>query len=178
MESNYTAWRDGAIRPERIDDAPAIGALTRLAFLGAIHSSGTEHLIVAGLRSHGALTLSLVAEWKGEIVGHVAFSPVAVSDGSEGWQGLGPVSVSPAMQGKGIGTCLIEHGLAELKAAGTKGCVVLGEPEFYGRFGFVHRPACVLVGVPPEYLMCLPFRGTFPHGTVTYHAAFETALPE
>ena len=178
MGSNQAFLSDLVIRPERAEDADAIGVLTELAFRGSKHSSGTEHLIVSELRRHGALTLSLVAEWEGEIVEHVAFSPVTISDGSKNWQGLGPVSVAPAMQGKGIGTILIERGLSELRASGANGCVVLGEPEFYERFGFVCQPGCILDGVPPEYFMCLPFQGPFPQGTVTYHVAFETALPE
>ncbi len=144
----------------------------------ALTAAGRNTLIVSELRCHGVLTLSLVAEWQGEIAGHVAFSPVTISDGSKNWQGLGPASVAPAMQGKGIGTILIERGLSKLRATGANGCVVLGEPDFYQRFGFICQPGCMLAGVPPEYFMCLPFHRPFPQGTVTYHAAFETTLPE
>ena len=106
------------LRPERDRDIDAIRALTQTAFRTAPHADGTEHLIIDRLRAAGALTLSLVAEADGAIVGHVAFSPVAVSDGSEGWYGLGPISVDPARQGEGIGGKLIREGLEGLKALG------------------------------------------------------------
>ena len=72
------------IRPERAGDIEAIRTLTQTAFETAPHADGTEHLIIDRLRAAGALTLSLVAEVDGAIVGHVAFSPVTVSDGSAG----------------------------------------------------------------------------------------------
>jgi putative acetyltransferase len=118
------------IRPERPGDEDAIGEVTRLAFASHPHSRQTEHFIVAALRKAGALSVSLVAEEDGRIVGHIAFSPVRVGDGSSGWHGLGPVSVLPALQGQGIGRALIEHGLEELRRLGAGGCVLLGDPAF------------------------------------------------
>ncbi|HSY09065.1 MAG TPA: N-acetyltransferase, partial [Steroidobacteraceae bacterium] len=72
----------------------AIEAVTIAAFLNAPHSGHTEHFIVSALRKAGKLTLSLVADAKGTIIGHVAVSPVSISDGSAGWFGLGPISVT------------------------------------------------------------------------------------
>ena len=160
------------IRPERIEDIDAIRTLTETAFKTAPHADGTEHLIIDRLRAAGALTLSLVAEADGAIVGHVAFSPVAVSDGSEGWYGLGPISVDPARQGEGIGGKLIRDGLERLKALGATGCVLLGDPAYYGRFGFAADPKLVLDGVPPEYFMRVAFSPVYGAGSVSYHPGF------
>ena len=73
-----------------------------------------------------ALTLSLVAHEDGRQVGHAAFSPVTIGDGSADWCGLGPVAVLPGMQGRGVGAALIREGLARLRALGAAGCVVMG----------------------------------------------------
>ncbi len=91
------------IRSETPADIPAIFALTEAAFASLEISSHTEQFIVDALRAAGALTLSLVAEQDGRVVGHIAFSPVNFSDGTEGWYGLGPVSVAPEFQGQGDG---------------------------------------------------------------------------
>jgi len=159
-------------RPERRDDVDAIRALTETAFRTAPHADGTEHIIIDRLRAAGALALSLVAEADGKIVGHVAFSPVTVSDGSAGWYGLGPISVDPFRQGEGIGGRLIEDGLQRLKALGAAGCVVLGDPGYYGRFGFAVDPGLTLDGVPPEYFMRVAFSPVYGGGTVSYHPGF------
>jgi putative acetyltransferase len=160
------------IRPERIEDIDAIRTLTETAFKTAPHADGTEHLIIDRLRAAGALTLSLVAEADGAIVGHVAFSPVAVSDGSEGWYGLGPISVDPARQGEGIGGKLIRDGLERLKALGATGCVLLGDPAYYSRFGFAPDAKLTLDGVPPEYFMRVAFSPVYGEGSVSYHPGF------
>jgi len=102
----------------------------------------------------------------------VAVSPVTVSGGVVGWYGLGPVSVAPTCQGRGVGRALVERALAELRAQGAAGCVVLGEPVYYARFGFVAEPALVLAGVPAEYFQALAFIGPPPSGTVAYQPAF------
>lgn len=162
-----------AIRNECPNDAPAISALTAAAFRDVRYSDGTEVAIVERLRADGDLALSLVAEnMDGAIVGHVAFSPVAISDGTTGWYGLGPVSVIPLRQRSGIGSGLIEEGLARLTAMGAKGCVVLGEPAYYGRFGFRHDPRLVYPGPPAEYFQVLTLAGEAPAGTVSYARAF------
>ena len=87
--------------------------------------------------------------------------------------GLGPVSVLPEMQGLGIGSRLIEAALVQLQTQSAQGCVVLGEPEYYQRFGFKAEPSLVLVDVPAEYFMALSFHRDIPSGIVTYHAAFD-----
>ena len=160
------------LRPETPGDATGIAGLTSAAFLAAPHTSHTEAQIVDALRGAGWLAVSLVAESAGELVGHVACSPVAVSDGSAGWYGLGPIAVLPARQGEGIGSALMHAALQALRAQGAAGCVLLGEPGYYQRFGFRPEPGLVLPGVPPEYFMALPFGATVPRGEVSYHPAF------
>ncbi len=159
-----SGWR---IRPAAPDNAPAIGALVTAAFENAAHSDGTEAEIVAGLRRAGDLTLSLVAEDEA-ILGHIAFSPVSISDGSGHWYGLAPVSVTPDRQSQGIGAGLVRHGLAELRSMGARGCVVLGDPAYYGRFGFVADPTLTYPGVPEGLFQRIVFGGDAPRGTVRY----------
>lgn len=162
-----------SIRLEREGDEADIAALTTAAFREAPHKSGTEAAIVERLRLHGDLALSLVVEdADGAIAGHVAFSPVTISDGTPGGFGLGPVSVAPMNQRAGIGTALIRDGLKRLKDSGAGGCVVLGEPAYYGRFGFRHDPKLVFPGPPAEYFQALRFCGFEPTGTVAYAPAF------
>ncbi len=152
-------------------DIHAIFALTQEAFRDHPHSQQTEGAIINALRAAGALTLSLVAHEDGRAVGHIAFSPVVISDGSTDWYGLGPVAVLPAMQGRGIGAALIQAGLDQLQARGAAGCVVMGDPAYYQRFGFETTPALTYPGVPPEYFMAQVF--TRPaRGRVDYHAGF------
>lgn len=160
------------LRPEQPGDEAAISSLTTAAFASAAHSSGTEAQIIKHLRDAGALTLSLVAEEEDRIVGHIAFSPVTIGGKDHGWVGLGPVSVAADRQGAGIGSALILEGLDHMRKAGHKGCVLLGDPRYYSRFGFANDPGLVYPGPPPEYFMALPFDGQSPRGEVAYHPAF------
>jgi putative acetyltransferase len=160
------------IRPEIPADAAAISSVITSAFLEAEHSGGNEAAIVDKLREAASLSVSLVATENDRIVGHVAFSPVTVDGRSEGWFGLGPVAVVPERQGHGIGSALIEAGVDQLRVRSSRGCVVLGEPAYYGRFGFVHEANLSLHGVPPEYFQSLMFQEQPCAGLVKYHPAF------
>ena len=160
-------------RRESASDAAAIEAVTVAAFKCAPHADHTEQFIVRALRASGALSLSLVAEENDQVIGHVAVSPVTISDGSPDWYGLGPISVLPQHQGKGVGTQLMEQALIDLRELGAAGCVVLGDPTFYSRFGFADEPSLVLPGVPSEYFQAISFTGPLPVGTVSYHDAFS-----
>jgi putative acetyltransferase len=162
------------IRTETLADAEAIEALTARAFEDAAHTSHTEQYIVNALREAGALSLSLVAEDGGSLVGHVALSPVSLSDGSPGWFGLGPLSVLPEFQRRGIGSALMREALERLRRRGAIGCVVLGDPRYYGRFGFTADPRLTLEGVPPEYFQAVRFVACAAEGRVDYHPAFAT----
>ncbi len=161
------------IRNEVESDIPAIAEVTEIAFATLAISQHTEQFIIKALRAAGALTVSLVAEIDGKVVGHVAFSPVTISDGSPDWYGLGPVSVLPPHQRRGIGSALIREGLSRLQARGGKGCMLVGEPAYYQRFGFRNLPALTLEGVPPQYFLALPFGDQTPTGTVVFHHAFS-----
>ncbi|QPD00553.1 N-acetyltransferase [Qipengyuania soli] len=160
------------IRPEQPGDEATIHALTEAAFRDMPFSDGDEQDLVDRLRADGDLTLSLVAEDAGKILGHIAFSPVSISDGSEDWFGLGPVSVCPELHGQGIGSLLIRRGIADLSDIGARGIVLLGSPEYYGRFGFGHDPLLAYPGPPPEYFQRLVLNGPPPAGVVTYAPAF------
>ncbi|MBB2777389.1 UNVERIFIED_ORG: putative acetyltransferase [Comamonas terrigena] len=161
------------IRNEVATDVEAIDAVTTAAFLTAPHTDHREQHIVKALRKAGRLTLSLVAVVDGHVVGHVAVSPVAISQAPSGWYGLGPVSVAPAYQGQGIGARLVREALRQLRARGAGGCVVLGEPAYYGRFGFRAEPGLVLPGVPPAYFQAVALGTAVPCGTVSYDASFN-----
>lgn len=123
------------IRPELPADIAAIAALHRTAF-----PSDAEARLVDALRGAGDLALSLVACTDDRVVGHIAFSPVTLTDDGapDGW-GLAPVAVLPPWQRRGIAARLIDTGLAEAGARQVPFAVVLGEPAYYQRFGF--RPA-------------------------------------
>jgi putative acetyltransferase len=161
------------IRGETSSDAQIIEALTASAFLNAPHTGHTEQYIVNALRRAGKLAVSLVAEADGVVIGHVAISPVSISDGTSGWFGLGPISVLPQHQRRGIGSQLMRAALGVLRERGASGCVVLGEPGYYGRFGFQADPNLVLPGVPAEYFQAVSFDSSRPRGTVAYHEAFN-----
>lgn len=161
-----------AIRPEAPGDESTIFTLTQSAFAGMEFSGGTEGYIVDKLREDGDLTLSLVALDRLRIVGHIAISPVTISDGASGWYGLGPVSVAPEMQRAGIGGLLIRRAIEQMRERGAKGIVLLGSTEYYPRFGFRHEPQLSYPGPPPEYFQCLLLEGDLPSGNVAYSLAF------
>ncbi|MFC1397598.1 GNAT family N-acetyltransferase [Acinetobacter lactucae] len=162
------------VRDEEITDIEAIEKLTKAAFQNAEHSSHTEHFIVNSLRTQGQLTIPLVAIEDGSIIGHVAISPVEMSSGEIGWYGLGPISVHPDKQGCGIGSLLMNKSLQKLKQLGAQGCVLLGEPSYYSRFGFKNYPELILPNVPSEYFQAVTFSGNIPKANVKYHEAFNT----
>lgn len=170
------ADRDGGchfvIRDEARGDETAIDLVTQAAFRDHPFSRQTEHRIVRGLREAGALRLSLVATIDGNVVGHIAFSGVTIGGVDLGWWGLGPVSVAPAHQQAGIGTALLRSCLRRLGERGVPGCVVLGDPAYYGRFGFAQHPGLALPGPPPDHFMAIALQGSVPRGEVTYHPVF------
>ena len=159
------------IRPETMADAEPISALVEAAFATAEHSDGTEAMIVRRLRQARALAISLVAVDDEELVGHVALSPVTIDRADLGWLGLGPVAVRPDWQGQGIGGGLIREALNRARKLGAKGCVVLGEPDYYGRFGFVADARLRYPGPPAEYFQSLPIGKGSPAGEVAYNKA-------
>jgi putative acetyltransferase len=161
------------IRSETSADISAIAEVTIAAFKTLAISNHTEQFIIAALRTANALTVSLVAVMDGRVVGHIAFSPVTISDGSPKWYGLGPVSVLPECQRMGIGCALIQEGLRRLKDLGAQGCCLVGHPEYYGRFGFQNIRGLVYQGVPEEVFFALSLNGHIPQGNVEFHLGFK-----
>ena len=160
------------IRNEKESDSTRIREIITLAFENDPHTDEREAEIVELMRDDSALTISLVAETGDDIVGHVAFSKVTINDEFIDWYGLAPVSIEPKYQNKGIGSKLIQEGLKLLQDINAKGCVLLGEPSYYQRFGFEAYQQLVLPGVPAMYFQALSFSDSIPSGTVKYHQAF------
>ncbi len=160
------------IRPERPEDVQPIHAVTAAAFREVARSDQSEPDIILRLRAAGALSVSQVATDGDRVVGHVALSPVRINGIAGAWYGLGPVSVLPERQGQGIGQALVRSGLEALRAQSAQGCVVLGDPAYYARFGFAWDPGLTYGQVPPGYFQRLVFEGPSPTGEVAYHPAF------
>jgi putative acetyltransferase len=160
-------------RKEIQSDIEAISDITKAAFENHPYSHNTEQFIINALRKANALTVSLVAQIDGILVGHIAFSPVTFTDASPNWYGLGPVSVSPKYQKQGIGTKLVNEGLNLLKDLGAKGCCLVGDPNFYERFGFKSPDGLKHEGVPQANFLALSFCNRIPTGLVHFHPAFS-----
>ena len=161
------------IRSETSADISTIAEVTVAAFKTLAISNQTEQFIIVALRAAKALTVSLVAEADGRVVGHIAFSLVTISDGSPNWYGLGPVSVLPEYQRRGIGSALIQEGISRLKDLGARGCCLVGHPEYYRRFGFQNIRGLVLEGVPEEVFFALSLDGHIPQCIVEFHVGFK-----
>jgi len=136
--------------------------------------SNTEPEVITKLRAASELTLSLVAIQSNTLVGHVAFSPVVIGESSNGWYGLGPVSVKPELQRTGIGSALINEGLRSLKDAGADGCALIGNPDYYCRFGFVSDGSIQYQDLPDRLVQWISFNQTRPKGVLTFSAAFDS----
>lgn len=161
------------IREENAEDAAGIEAVIRAAFHDHPYSVQTEHVIVRGLRESRALTLSLVATMQGEVIGHVALSPVTVDGLTANWWGLGPLSVMPSCQRMGVGSKLVRSALGRMREVGIGGCVVLGDPAYYRRFGFAPVRGLIYPKAPTEHFLSIVMLGDAPDGEVAYHPAFS-----
>jgi putative acetyltransferase len=161
------------IRSETDTDMSAISEVTVAAFKTLALSNHTEQFIIEALRAARVLAVSLVAEMEGRVIGHIAFSPVTISDGTGDWYGLGPVSVLPACQRQGVGKALMREGLSRLKARNAQGCCLVGHPDYYRKFGFKNISSLVHEGVPQEFFLALSFDGRYPQGIVAFHEGFK-----
>ena len=163
---------DLQIRPEQPGNEGAIYQLTADAFRGMPYAGGDEQDLLNRLRDLGQLALSLVAIEGQELVGQVSFSPATLSDGSSPWFGLGPVSVLPSHQNRGIGNQLIRSGLADIAARGALGCVLTGNPAYYQRFGFALAPDNVPENEPAEFFQLKLLKAATATGRFAFHPTF------
>jgi putative acetyltransferase len=160
------------IRDERPGETDAIAALITEAFVTAPHADGTEAALVDRLRGAEGLLLSLVAETEdGTLAGHLGASTVML-DGMAGWSAIAPVAVAPAHQRRGVGSALMRAALERLRQRGGAGAVLVGDPAYYGRFGFAARPGLGAGAIPPEFVLALSFAGAVPQGEIRFHPAF------
>ena len=161
------------IRPETPSDIAAIRAINIAAFAVHPYSRHTEHLIVDALRHDRALSASLVAVRNDQPLGYIAFSEAAVGEMGDGWYLVGPVAVLPEFQRQGIGSLLVQSGLEDLRSRQAAGCVLVGDPGFYRRFGFDIHPGLAHQGVPHDFVLGLSFGAVPPTGEIKAHRAFE-----
>lgn len=164
------------IRDETAADIPAIGPLITQALRLLAQATGTEAGIVEKLRADGALILSLVAEENGSIIGYLAASAARIGPQKD-WGLIGPLVVLPSRHRQGIGTALMAQALRRLQTT-FQGAALVGDPAYYGRFGFRPYPGLCVTGCPPEVVMALPFHGAVPRGEVMHHPAFGLSQPE
>ena len=163
---------DFTIRAETPNDIDSIYDVTELAFRGRPYADGDEQDVVNRLRDANSLVLSLVAEVGARVVGQITFSEANNSDQSGPWFALGPVSVIPELQTQGIGSALINQGLAEIEGRGALGCILTGNPDYCRRFGFELCPSNVPTNEPPEFFMRKIFGPSSPIGSFQFHSAF------
>lgn len=160
------------VRDELPGDAPTIRAVIAEAFKPVPYSRQTEVAIYDGLRDAGAATVSLVAEEDGEVVGQIVLSPVTIGGEHGDWLGAGPVAVRPDRQGRGIGGALVEAALDRARRMGAPGCVLVGDPAFYGRFGFAAQDGLTHDAVPDPFVQAISFGPPVPKGRIRFHPAF------
>ncbi|WP_412520195.1 GNAT family N-acetyltransferase [Staphylococcus simulans] len=168
------------IRPEQPNNYIAVEQLVKAAFENVEMSDQTEHHLVQRIRQSDAYIpeLSLVAQInKGEIIGHVLLSKITIGSHTPSLA-LAPLSVAPEAQGKGIGTELVEAALEAAQEQGYHSVVVLGDPAYYQRFGFLLASDYHIYGPMQEmepYLMIKPLKATIldeTRGMVHYSKAF------
>ena len=160
-------------RPETEADHAAIHRLTADAFAPMRFSDGTEPAIIRQLRARNELVLSLAAVQDGALVAHVAFSPARIAD-QPGYLVLGPLSVAPPLQRRGIGSALVADAIGRLRASGAKGVVVIGNPAVYGPMGFVGDCGLTCGDLAPALVQYMPLiaPAPVPSGEVIFSPAF------
>jgi putative acetyltransferase len=163
---------DCLLRLEHADDHAAIYDVTKRAFTPMPFSDGDEQELIGRFRDAGVLALSLVAEMDGAVVGQITLTPAFAADGSPGWFALGPIAVAPEFQSKKIGSKLMKAAMAWLGEQDAAGCVLVGNPAYYNRFGFAQYPALAPESEPAEYYQILPLRVQEPSVVVGFHPLF------
>lgn len=158
------------IRDETEQDIQAISHVITEAMKLLAQATGAEAGIVEKLRADNALTLSLVAEVEGEVVGYLAGSDARVGT-QGGWGLIGPLAVLPSRHRQGVGTALMEEALRRLRLT-SRGAALVGDPAYYSRFGFRAFPHLTVAGCPPEFVLAKSFDDSDPHGELMHHPAF------
>ena len=158
------------IRQEIEGDEAAITQVVSRAFEGKSYADESDAKLVDALRDAGALVLSLVATHKGQIIGQVALSPATIGEGR--YLCVGPLSVLPDHQRKGVGTALMGHALGVAQVYGRDGVVLQGDLKYYARFGFETFPSVAFAGEGAQFIQVLPWGGT-PSGEVKFHPVFN-----
>ena len=163
------------LRPERPDETQMLRALTEAAFAPMSFSDGTEGQALDQLREDGDLVFSQVVEEGEEVIGHVALSPAQVG-GAAGWYGLGPISVREDHQRRGVGSALMTAAIDWAKEQKSHGLVLLGNPAYYSRFGFISDEALTHLTVPSEYVQALSFSAPA-RGEIVFASALQSISP-
>ncbi|KAJ4458206.1 putative GNAT family N-acetyltransferase [Paratrimastix pyriformis] len=164
------------VRDQTQADCAAVFDLVQEAFSTMKYACGREQIVASRLFESGEAVM-LVAEDQGVIVGQASFSRVKIQ-GAEQWWGLGPIATTPSRQRQGIARKMLETGLARLRTMGAAGCVLVGDPAFYMRFGFLQGTGLYFEGVPAENFLALPFTtASVSSGQVHFHAAFDACAP-
>jgi putative acetyltransferase len=167
------------IRPERLSDHSTVYAINAEAF-----ETDAEAGLVDALRMQASPIVSLVAEIgdhdESLIVGHILFSPVALSGHTDfAIMGLAPMAVLPEYQHKGIGSALIYAGIEACKKLDIQALIVLGHPEYYPKFGFISSTRFGIASqysVPDDVFMAMELEPNSLEGrsgVVSYHSAFD-----
>ncbi len=164
------------IRRELDIEVADISRVTEAAFRDRDYAGGDEQVVIDRLSNAGDLSLSLVAIDDDDLIGQVTFSPATNEDQSDPWFALGPISVKPNRQGQGIGTALIHEGLAQISDQGALGCILTGNPAYYGRFGFSLVPELAPAREPGEFFMLKTLNGNRPTSPFEFHPAFYGEL--
>ena len=163
------------IRAEKENDQDAVFAVNASAF-----ETQAEATLVDVLREQAQPIVSLVAENQGNVVGHIMFSPIILSENPDlKVMGLAPMAVAPEHQRKGIGSALVWAGLEQCRHLDFVAVVVVGHTEYYPRFGFSPSSRFGIDSeyeVPEEVFMAMELepealRGKT--GRVKYHNAFS-----
>ena len=166
---------DVVVRAERASDHSIIRELTNEAFKRVSYGDGNEGDIIDALRDAGDLALSLVAEEDGELVGQVTLSPATIGAPEPGWFGLGPIAVRIDRQRRGIGGRLMREALGQLKSMNAAGCVLVGDPGYYGRFGFFSDGLITYLSIEAPYVQRIVLKGPDRTGSVTFAPALHGA---
>ena len=161
------------LRGERPEDVQSIYELTKLAFESMPFSDGSEADRLNILRADEDLELSIIAVAEGKIVGHIAFSPVFLNQKFDHWFGLGSVSVWPELQKQSIGKTLIENGLSLLKDKNAKGCILIGNPDYCHRFGFIGDGRIRYRDYSQDIVQWLKFGKETPSALLTFSPGLE-----